>query len=93
MGQNLDTSGIARRRVRVGQIVLVVVLLLLVLCLLASLVANVGLGGWALWTYRELRRERERVEALQSEVDRLQQVLQENGVNIPLSPGDIVARA
>jgi hypothetical protein len=88
MGQNLDTSGTARKRVRVGQIVLVVVLLLLVLCLLASLVANVGLGGWALWTYRELRRERERVEILQSEVDRLQHLLQENGVDIPLSPAD-----
>jgi hypothetical protein len=62
--------------------------LLLILCLLTSLAGNVGLAGWALWTHWQLRHERDRTEALQAEFQRLYQILQENGIEIPLAPTD-----
>lgn len=73
---------------RVWRIVLIVITLLLILCLCASAATNVGLTGWSLWTGWQLQQEQERAETMQSEVQRLRQVLMENGVEIPLAPAD-----
>lgn len=88
MTRNAHIASKPRRRVRVGQIILILAVVLLALCLLTSLVANVGMVGWALWTRRSLQHEQEQTAALRSEVQRLQQLLLENGIEIPLAPAD-----
>ena len=77
-----------RKRAWAGRIMLGCVMLLLILCLLASLLANAGLTGWALWTHWNLRQEQERTAALESEIQRLRQMLLDSDVEIPLAPAD-----
>ncbi len=86
MTKDSYTSQASRKRVR--QVVLGCAALFLVLCLVTSLVANVGLGGWALWTRWELEQEQARVAGLESQVQRLHQVLLDHGIEIPLDPAD-----
>ncbi|MCP4543267.1 MAG: hypothetical protein GY832_39640 [Chloroflexi bacterium] len=86
MTQNSNVSQSSHKRV--WQVVFGCAALLLTLCLIISLIANVGLGGWALWTRWELQREQEHAADLESQVQRLSQLLQESGVEIPLDPAD-----
>ncbi len=88
MTQTIHSTGTPRKHVRARQIILGCAILLLVLCLLTSLVANAGLTGWALWARWKLGQEQERTAALESEVQRLRQVLLESGVEIPLAPAN-----
>ncbi|MCP4545464.1 MAG: hypothetical protein GY835_03225, partial [bacterium] len=83
MTQTTNEPKISRQRM--GQIALGCIALLLILCLLTSLLANAGLAGWALWTHSELVLEQKRVAELESQVQRLNQRLEEGGVE--LAPG------
>ena len=69
-------------------ILLTVLALMLLCCLGASLLANVGLGVWAAMAQWQLVRQQERVAALEARVQQLLEVLQENGIDVPLSPAD-----
>jgi hypothetical protein len=62
--------------------------LLLACCLCASLTGNLGTAGWALWTTRGLQHEQERTGALEAQMQRLQQLLDEQGIEVPLAPAD-----
>jgi hypothetical protein len=72
----------------IGRILLILAALFLLMCLATSLVANAGLGGWAFWIQRQLTQEEERTTALQEEIERLIELLQENDIEIPVSPAD-----
>jgi hypothetical protein len=87
MTQNTNTPKVSRKRV--WQIALGCAVLLLMLCLIVSLVANAGLTGWALWTRWELQQEQEHTATLESQLQRLYQVLLENDLEIPLDPADV----
>lgn len=78
----------ATRRQHTGQIVLIVLSILLACCCLTSSATNVGLTGWAVVTGQQLTQEQQRAATAESEVQRLQQLLEESGVQVPLAPAD-----
>lgn len=71
-----------------ASILLALLSLLLTCCLCASLTGNLGSTGWALWGYRELKHEQERTAALEARIQQLQQLLDEQGIEMPLAPAD-----
>ncbi|MBN1177877.1 MAG: hypothetical protein JXD18_01610 [Anaerolineae bacterium] len=82
----------SRKRQRSGCILAALatlVTLILMGCLFTSLVANVGAAGWAVWTQRQLLREEERTRALEAELERLLEILDEHDIQPPLAPGDV----
>ena len=84
MTRNSSTFKASRKRV--WQVALGCAVLLLVLCLIVSLVANVGLTGWALWTRWELQREQERAaaaEKMRSLNERLAELAEDTGTIEP----------
>jgi hypothetical protein len=69
-------------------ILLTILALALLCCLSFSLLGNVGLGLWAAVTQWQLARAQQRLEVLEARVQQLQDVLRENGLELPLSPAD-----
>lgn len=88
MAENNVRTTRSRKRGRVGLILLLLLSLLLCLCLGTSCTANLGTVGWALWTQYELRQSEEEAAALQSDLERLRGLLEENEIEIPVSPAN-----
>ncbi|MBN1954953.1 MAG: hypothetical protein JW900_07865 [Anaerolineae bacterium] len=87
-GNPIETHSTRRPWLQVALALLALLTFLLVICLVTLLVTNAATAIWGWQSHRSLQREQERATTLESELQRLRQLLEQEGIEVPLSPAD-----